>query len=325
MGFNSKVVVTGDVTQIDLPDGKRSGLVEVTRILKNMEQIEIVHFTGKDVVRHKLVQDIIRAYEKYEKAAAERADMDRLEPRFLNHPTLALNQSRTVIDSMASKAGDSVESAISVRKEFSRDGLKKVFDLEGVLDRYEDKLGNYLFKIMEGQLDEQQSEEVSKYMRVLSDFERISDHARNVGEAVEEINEKKIEFSDAAARELETLEDAIGEITRITIKAFIEDDAELALHIDPLEEVIDDLCDDMKSNHIDRVSQKVCTLENGFVFNDLLTDYERISDHCSNVAVDILDSITGTRWKHEFHSNPEFRQDELFKRYFQEYKERFAI
>ena len=260
-----------------------------------------------------------------EEAAAERADMDRLEPRFLNHPTLALNQSRTVIDSMASKAGDSVESAISVRKEFSRDGLKKVFDLEGVLDRYEDKLGNYLFKIMEGQLDEQQSEEVSKYMRVLSDFERISDHARNVGEAVEEINEKKIEFSDAAARELETLEDAIGEITRITIKAFIEDDAELALHIDPLEEVIDDLCDDMKSNHIDRVSQKVCTLENGFVFNDLLTDYERISDHCSNVAVDILDSITGTRWKHEFHSNPEFRQDELFKRYFQEYKERFAI
>jgi len=251
--------------------------------------------------------------------------MDRLEPRFLNHPTLALTQSRTVIDSMAAKAGDSVESAISVRKEFSRDGLKKVFDLEGVLDRYEDKLGNYLFKIMEGELDEQQSEEVSKYMRVLSDFERISDHARNVGEAVEEINEKKIEFSDAAARELETLEDAIGEITRITIKAFIEDDAELALHIDPLEEVIDDLCDDMKSNHIDRVSQKVCTLENGFVFNDLLTDYERISDHCSNVAVDILDSITGTRWKHEFHSNPEFRQDELFKRYFQEYKERFAI
>lgn len=273
-----------------------------------------------------LLEKIVCAlFPEGEEAAAERADMDRLEPRFLDHPTLAISQSKTVIDSMAAKAGDSVESAVAVRKEFSKDGLKRVFDLEGVLDRYEDKLGNYLFKIMEGDLDEEQSEEVSKFMRVLSDFERISDHARNVGEAVEEINEKKIEFSDAAARELNMLEDAILEITRLTIKAFVEDDAEIALHIDPLEEVIDDLCDDMKSNHIDRVSQKVCSLENGFVFNDLLTDYERISDHCSNVAVDVLDSITGTRWKHEFHSNPEFRQDELYKRYFAEYKERFAI
>lgn len=260
-----------------------------------------------------------------EEAAAEKADMDRLEPRFLDHPTLALNQSKAVIDSMAKKAGDSVSSAVAVRREYSKDGLKKVFDLEGVIDRYEDKLGAYLFKITAGDLNEEMSADVSKYLRALSDFERISDHARNIGEAVAEINEKKITFSDAANREITVLEDAINEITGITINAFINNNTEEALRIDPLEEVVDDLCDEIKSNHIERVSKQLCSLETGFVFNDLLTDYERISDHCSNLAVDILESVTGERWLHEFHSMPEFRENELFKRYFGEYKEKYGL
>ena len=260
-----------------------------------------------------------------EEAAAEKADMDRLEPRFLDHPTLALNQSKAVIDSMAKKAGDSVSSAVAVRREYSKDGLKKVFDLEGVIDRYEDKLGAYLFKITAGDLNEEMSADVSKYLRALSDFERISDHARNIGEAVAEINEKKIAFSDAANSELAVLEDAINEITSITINAFINNNTEEALRIDPLEEVVDDLCDAIKSSHIERVSKQLCSLETGFVFNDLLTDYERISDHCSNIAVDILESVTGERWLHEFHSMPEFRENELFKRYFEEYKEKYGL
>lgn len=260
-----------------------------------------------------------------EDAAAERADMDKLEPRFLTHPTLAINQSRTVIESMAEKALESVTSAIAVRREYSKEGLKKVFDLEGLLDRYEDKLGSYLFKITAADLDEEQTAEVSKYLRVLSDFERISDHARNIGEAVEEINEKKIHFTDAAKHELDILEDAVTEIVRLTKEAFANSDAEIALRIDPLEELIDDLCDLMKTHHIERVSKQECTLENGFVFNDLLTDYERISDHCDNVAVDILESVTGSRWLHEFHSKPEFREDELFKEYFDEYGQKYVV
>ena len=159
-----------------------------------------------------------------EEAAAEQADMDRLEPRFLSHPTLAINQSKEVIDSMAEKALESVQSAIAVRREYSKAGIKKVFDLEGVLDRYEDKLGSYLFKITAEDITKEQSEDVSKYLRVLSDFERISDHARNVGEAVQEINEKKIVFSDSAAREIEILENAVAEITQLTIDAFINGD-----------------------------------------------------------------------------------------------------
>ena len=260
-----------------------------------------------------------------EDAAAERADMDRLEPRFLDHPALAISQSKTVIDTMAAKANESVVSAVAVRREYSKEGLKRVFDLEGLLDRYEDKLGSYLYKITTSNLDEEHSAEVSKYLRALSDFERISDHARNIGEGVQELYEKKISFTDAANEELTILEDAICEIMKITLDAFTTDDTDLALRIDPLEEVIDDLCDDIKSHHIDRVRKKVCTIEHGFVFNDFLTDYERISDHCSNLAVDILESVTGSKWKHEFHSMPEFRENEMFRNFFNEYKQKYAI
>ena len=260
-----------------------------------------------------------------EEAAAEQADMDRLESRFLTHPALALTQSKTVIDSMAAKALESVSSAVDVRRDFSRDKLKKVFDLEGVLDRYEDKLGTYLFKITNATLDDDQSRDVSKYLRVLSDFERISDHAKNIGEAVEEIHSKKLVFSSSADKELRVLEDAIDEITDMTIKAFVENDTQLAMRIDPLEEVIDDLCDEIKANHIARVSRQECTLENGFVFNDLLTDYERISDHCSNVAVDIIESGPNGTEAHEYHIQHDYRSDEDFQRYFREFKKKYVL
>ena len=260
-----------------------------------------------------------------EEAAAERADMDRLETRFLEHPTLALAQSRTVIDSMAEKACESVKEAITARRELSKTALKRVFDLEDVVDRYEDKLGTYLFKITLSDLQEEQNREVSKYLRALSDFERISDHARNIGEAVEEIRDKKIVFSEQAEKELRILEDAIQEITELTISAFINNDKFFALRIDPLEEVIDDLCDEIKSNHIDRVSKQICTLEIGFVFNDMLTDYERISDHCSNLAIDIIESGPDRVEAHEYHMNHDYRNDDSFVEYFNEYKERYSF
>lgn len=259
-----------------------------------------------------------------EEAAAEKADMDLLESRFLKHPTLAIAQSRKVIDSMADKALESVSSAVTARRELSDPSIKKVFDLEGMVDRYEDKLGAYLFRITKASLTEEQSGEVSKYLRVLSDFERISDHSRNIGEAVEEIREKKVVFSEAAETEIRVLEDAVREITEVTIGAFVNNDTALALRIDPLEEVIDDICDAIKSHHIERVGHHECTLEDGFVFNDLLTDYERIADHCSNIAVDILESGEKAIEAHEYHLNTDFRQDKTFIRYFGEYRSKYA-
>ena len=258
-------------------------------------------------------------------AQLEREDMDRLEERFLTHPAIALEQSRTVINSMASKALESVICAAAARRDHTTHSLKKVYDLESVLDRYEDKLGTYLFKITSAELSDAQSGEVARDMRVLSDFERISDHARNIGEAVSEVNEKKIVFSGSAEDELKVLERAICDITKMTIDAFVNNDTEAALRIDPLEEVVDDLCDEIKSNHIARVSRQECTLENGFVFNDLLTDYERISDHCSNIAVDILESGDEGRHLHEYHQGIDFRKTATFEKYFNEYKEKYSL
>ena len=199
---------------------------------------------------------VVGLFPESEEAAAEQADMDRLESRFLEHPALALAQSRTVIDSMAEKTLESVSAALAVRQEFSKTGLKRVIDLEGVIDRYEDKLGSYIFKITSSHLDEDQSRDVNKYLRVLSDFERMSDHARNIGEAVQEIQDKKVTFSEHAEKELRVLEAAISEITDMTINAFINNDRALAMRIEPLEEVVDDLCDEVKANHIERVSRQ---------------------------------------------------------------------
>ncbi len=258
-------------------------------------------------------------------AAAEKADMDRLEPRFLEHPSLALAQSETVIDTMARLACESIEKGIAVRREFNRDDLKKVFDLESVLDRYEDKLGSFLIQVTSRDLTPEQSVQVSRSLGVLSDFERISDHARNLGEAAEELHEKKIRFSRDGEADMRRLEDAISEIVGMTIRAFIENDTETALRIYPLEEVVDDLCDAVKTRHIDRVSRQECTWENGFVFNDLLTDYERISDHCSNIAVNILDSAGTWVEAHNYVDNIAFRQESHFTELFQEYSRKYSL
>ena len=260
-----------------------------------------------------------------EEAAAERAEMDRLESRFLTHPALAIAQSKTVIDSMAERAAKSVRRAINVRKEYSPAGFKKVLDLEDVLDRYEDKLGAFLAQVTAHDLTPEQSLEVNKYLRVLSDFERISDHARNVGEAAAEITEKKIVLSDEAAKEMDVLEAAIKEIIELTTGAFTENNVEKALRVDPLEEVIDGLCDEMKARHIARVSRQECTIANGFVYNDLLTDYERIADHCDNIAIDIVETGTAGAASHEFHLQDDYKTEELFRKYFHEFKEKYAI
>ena len=268
---------------------------------------------------------VCRIFPEGADSKAEREDMDRLEERFLTHPTLSINQSKTVIDSMAEKALESVKWAVEARRTLGKPAIKRVFDLEGVLDRYEDKLGTYLYKITAADLTKDQSKTVSKYLRVLSDFERISDHARNIGEAVEEINEKKIVFSGKAENELSVLEDAVCEITRITIEAFANGDVQHAMKVDPLEEVINNLCNALKAAHIDRVSRKECTLANGFVFNDLLTDYERIADHCANVAVDVIEAGDEEIHGHEYHKSTEYKDTDLYKTYLAGYENKYSI
>ena len=255
----------------------------------------------------------------------EGQDMDRLEERFLQHPALSIEQSRLVTNSMALKAKENLLDAIALRGSYSDSAFQAVDDLEGIIDRYEDKLGTYLMKITSKSLSTGQTEEVSKYLHTISDFERISDHALNIAEVMQEIHEKNIEFSDAALRELNVLEGAVKEILSISVDAFVNNDDNLAARVEPLEEIVDGLCDEMKSHHVSRLRQGLCTLEQGFVFNDLLTNYERVADHCSNIAVAIIELESDSFDTHEYLSSVKEMKDSSFARYYEEYKEKYAF
>ena len=258
-------------------------------------------------------------------SAQEAQDMDRLEERFLQHPALSIEQSRLVTNSMALKSKENLLDAIALRGAYSDSAFQAVDDLESIIDRYEDKLGTYLMKITSKSLSTGQTEEVSKYLHTISDFERISDHALNIAEVMQEIHEKNIEFSDAALRELNVLEGAVKEILSISVDAFVNNDDSLAARVEPLEEIVDGLCDEMKSHHVSRLRQGLCTLEQGFVFNDLLTNYERVADHCSNIAVAIIELESDSFDTHEYLSSVKEMKDSSFARYYEEYKEKYAF
>lgn len=255
----------------------------------------------------------------------EEQEMDRLEERFLAHPALSIEQSRLVTNSMAEKTQENLYAAIDLRHNYSDKAQQDVEDMESMIDRYEDKLGTYLMKITSKQLSTSQSEEVSKFLHTISDFERISDHASNIGEACREIYEKGVVFSDEAERELSIMEAAVKEIIEISFRSFINNDVQTAIRVEPLEEIIDGLCDEMKSHHVDRLQQGICTLTQGFVFNDLITNYERVADHCSNIAVAIIELESDSFDTHEYLSSVKEMKDAAFARYYDEYQEKYAL
>ena len=232
-------------------------------------------------------------------SAAEEQEMDRLEERFLQHPALSIEQSRLVTNSMAERAEGNLLMAVGLRNRWSDKDFRMVGETESVIDRYEDKLGTYLMKITSKSLSQSQSEEVSKYLHTISDFERISDHALNISEAAKEIHDKDLQFSPEACHELDVIESAVREILSIAVGAFVENDPQRAARVEPLEEIIDGLCDEMKSHHVDRLQSGSCTLNLGFVFNDLLTNYERVADHCSNIAGCVIDAARHNLNLHE--------------------------
>lgn len=219
----------------------------------------------------------------------ETADIDRLEERFLPHPTLALEQSRLAVCSMAEKSRKNLSRAFALLHCYTEEDYRKIQAKEEVIDRYEDKLGTYLVKLTGTELSHDQSREISKFLHTISDFERIGDHAVNLSETAREIHEKKLTFSDSANRELNILASAVAQIVVLTTDAFTQDDLSAARRVEPLEEVIDELCDEIKIRHVRRIQSGNCTLAHGFVFNDLLTNYERIADHCSNIAVAMIE------------------------------------
>ena len=258
-------------------------------------------------------------------SAAEEQEMDRLEERFLQHPALSIEQSRLVTNSMAERAEGNLLMAVGLRNRWSDKDFRMVGETESVIDRYEDKLGTYLMKITSKSLSQSQSEEVSKYLHTISDFERISDHALNISEAAKEIHDKDLQFSPEACHELDVIESAVQEILSIAVGAFVDNDPQRAARVEPLEEIIDGLCDEMKSHHVDRLQSGSCTLNQGFVFNDLLTNYERVADHCSNIAVAIIELESDSFDTHEYLNSVRAMKSSSFARYYEEYKQEYHL
>ncbi len=272
-----------------------------------------------------LIEKIGRALVKETEQDVELHDMDRLEERFLAHPALAVEQSRLTINSMAEKAKKNLFAAFGLLDKYSDEGYDKVEKTEDLIDRYEDKLGTYLMSATVKEMTREQNLTVGKYLHSITDIERIGDHAFNVAEAAKEISEKKIVFSEQGSKEINVLIGAVKEVTEIALSSFINNDLSLAYRVEPLEELVDDLCDEMKLHHIDRLQKGECTFERGFVFNDLLTDLERISDHCSNIALAMIESESESFDAHEYISSLNAMHTKSFDEYYNEYREKYKI
>ena len=193
------------------------------------------------------------------------------------------------------------------------------------MDEFEDRLGTYLVKLNARELNTRQNEDISKYLHTISDFERISDHAMNIAEVAQKINENKVHFSDEAAREMKILIAAVEEILSLSIGAFETDDIERAYAVEPLEERIDELCDEMKLHHVDRLKKGICTLNQGFPFNDLITNLERVADHCSNIAIAMIELNRDDFETHGYVINLKELHSHRFDEYYETYAEKYRI
>ena len=211
-----------------------------------------------------------------------------LDARFLDTPSVAVEQSKNVAVTMAELAEQSMNLSIDLLDAYNKEKAEQIVELESQVDRFEDELGSYLVKLSAKNLSEKDSHTLNTILHCIGDFERISDHARNIKEAAEEMNKKELEFSDKAQQELKVLGQAVHDILKITMLSFQEEDLSLAKQVEPLEEVIDELNLSIKQRHIKRLRKGKCTIELGFILSDITNNFERVSDHCSNIAVCLL-------------------------------------
>lgn len=253
------------------------------------------------------------------------ADIERLEERFLRHPALAVEQSRLTVESMARKSRQNVLDAVSLLNNFSEEGFRRVDEMEDVIDRYEDKVGTYLVKLNMRELNARQTDDVSKYLHTISDFERMSDHAENLAEIAREIRDKSIKFSADGEKEIKTLTSAVTEVMDIAVNAFIANDVAAAYRVEPLEELIDCMCDEMKMRHIERLKSGECSINVGFVFNDIISNYERVADHCSNIAVAMIELQSDEFDTHGYLLSLKEKRSNNFDRYFEEYSKKYIL
>lgn len=246
-----------------------------------------------------------------------------LDERLLLSPSFAIAECRNATGKMAELSRDTLLDAIGLLSHFDEEIAGRIEKNEDIVDQYEDKLGSYLVKISSKNLSSADSNDVSQLLHTIGDFERISDHAVNLLRVAREIHDKGLQFSEKAQQELEIFTNAIIEILSITTDAFLENNLQLAYEVEPLEQVIDSLKVELKNRHIRRLQEGKCTIELGFVLSDILNNYERISDHCSNIAVcmiQIKDSSMDTHdYLNEIKSSGEPRYTGYYKRFAKKY------
>lgn len=247
-----------------------------------------------------------------------------LDERLLATPSLALQQSRSVATEMATISVRAMHNALLSFTEYTSELAQSVRNDEDTCDRYEDILGTYLVRLSAQKMGEPETEEATGLLKSIGDFERISDHAVNVLRSAEELRDKKLTLSDNARRELETFSRAINDILDLSLRAFEKNDIALASEIEPLEQVIDKLKEQMRTRHILRMQQGNCSIEVGFVWSDMLTDLERTSDHCSNVAGCIIDTAQHNLNLHET-LNLTKTKDADFKEKYERYAEIYRL
>ena len=248
-----------------------------------------------------------------------------LEEMLLKHPASALEQCRITINDMAILTQRGVNLALDMVRDLKVDHLEEIRKLEQVVDDYEDALGTYLVKLTGREMTREQNEYVSKYLHTISDLELISDQALVIAMGTREAAEKFGQFSGDAGYELEVMAAAVEKVTTLAVQAFLQDNLGLAEQIEPLEEIIDNLCDTMKLNHVDRLQKKICTISQGFIFNDIITACERVSDHCSNIAVAMIVVGHDTLDMHEYLTNLREERSSVYEHYFEKYKNEYKI
>ena len=247
-----------------------------------------------------------------------------IDERLLATPPLALERCRAVAAEMAETSVAALKSSLACLLYYTPELAEEVREKEDKSDHYEDILSSYLVKLSSRKISESDSAEAAKLLKVIGDFERISDHAVNLVESAEEIKAKELEFTQAAKRELSVIISAVSEVLDLTQEAFEKDDAVLALHVEPLEQVIDDLKETLRTGHILRLQQGECSSVAGFVWSDILTNLERTSDHCSNVAGCIIDMSHHELHLHE--SQREFRNtSEDYRQNYLRYRNKYAL
>ncbi len=248
-----------------------------------------------------------------------------IDERLFATPSIAVSECERLGNEMAEKAMDSIFASMDNIHGYSKELSSRVRSLEEEIDIYEDHLGTYLVRLSEGVLSEAENVQVTKMLHSIGNFERLSDHALNILGSADELSGKGLRLSEEANKELDVLEKAVRDIVTVAIGSYMTVDTEKAKTVEPLEQVIDLLTAEIKNNHIERLKRGECSIQNGFILSDLLNDYERISDHCSNIAIAVLQTGSESYDSHELMNRVKDPSNTMFEKMYEHYKDQYAI